>query len=103
MMNSSSCRPPAGKKLKRQVHPSPPAPRKIELEANKKANCFLNGNGWLMEINMNINQRVNYPPLTLRLEVAVFSPIENKIRVVVSLLETTTQYVLICIFYLQHV
>ena len=54
MMNGSSCRPPAGKKLKRQVHPSPPAPRKIELEANKKANCFLNGNGWLIKINMKL-------------------------------------------------
>ena len=30
MMNGSSCRPPAGKKLKRQVHPALQAPKKIE-------------------------------------------------------------------------
>ena len=45
MMNGSSCRPPAGKKLKHQVNPALQAPKKIGLEANKKANCFLNGNG----------------------------------------------------------
>nr|DAW26447.1 MAG TPA: hypothetical protein [Caudoviricetes sp.] len=38
MMNSSSCRPPAGKKLKRQVHPALSAPKKIGRKV--KSGCF---------------------------------------------------------------
>ena len=38
MTNGSSCRPSAGKKLKRQVHPALQAPKKIGREV--KSGCF---------------------------------------------------------------